>query len=82
MNVLDVSRLITELQKYSKTHLNYYVTFVPGGSYEFRVYDKGEQIGKVVLGGYPTENELYNAIIKEFDRCESIYRSKLHRILE
>lgn len=83
VSVQDLSRLIAELDRYKKTHLNYYFTFVPGaGGIEFRVYDKGVVIGSVPMWNFADINEAYDAIIKEFDRCESLYRSKLHKALE
>lgn len=83
INIQDLSHLMKELDRYKKSDLNYYFTFVPGsGGVEFRVYDKGKMIGMVEVWDYGNINEAYDAIIKEFDRCESLYRSKLHKILE
>ena len=83
VRIPDLVKLMAELDKYKKTELNYYITFVGfNGGYEFRAYDKGKPVGAIELWDFGTEDEVYNAIIKEFDRCESLYRSKLHKILE
>ena len=82
VNSTDLVAFMKELDRYKKSHLNYYLTLLTNRCYEFRVYDSGKLIGTVPIDAYTDQDELYNAIIKEFDRCESIYRSKLYKVLK